>query len=374
MKIIYLTTSLHENDFDTFVERAEQRANPSGQNFHAKLIKVLRLQNEVEVVSALPFDSEMRLTDHDGYHYVPYIDSRSYNLFQRPKDIVKEAMPLFPGEKPIIIYDSLSRSLSKASRILANKRSLQRIAILTDNPKNLANRNYFVNKALFCNTAGADGAIALNDSLLKVFGLEKKPHAEILGIAEKMPISPFKPNYIYFGGALYERYGIMDLINAFLESKAHYDLIIAGHGPLANQIQAIAKDSPRIRFLGQISKEMNYEYESGAAMLVNPRRTDEKLDAESVPSKMIEYLASGRPILSTPNPYFASSFALDVNFLQESGEEAIQKFFDNHLNENGNFREILFNNSKDMVEHLFGFNAVSEVLQSFLIKLNCPSN
>ena len=55
MKIIYVTTSLEENDYVEFNKQWKVSLNPSNQNFHNKMIRALSINNEIDVISIRPF-------------------------------------------------------------------------------------------------------------------------------------------------------------------------------------------------------------------------------------------------------------------------------------------------------------------------------
>ena len=80
MKIIYITTSLEENDYIGFNKMWRVSLNPSNQNFHNKIIRALGISNKVEVISIRPFSKEKcalrelkayeKKNENITYHYV----------------------------------------------------------------------------------------------------------------------------------------------------------------------------------------------------------------------------------------------------------------------------------------------------------------
>lgn len=376
MNIIYITNSLEKDDFEAFSQGASTKPNPAGQNFHRRLIETLSIKNQVEIISVLPVESTSVLEDKDHYHYCRRKKGKFSSFFSKPKEIAKKGAELFPNDSPIIIYDALNISIARGAALLAKKRNLLKVPVLTDNPNNLANHNYFYKLIVFRYAANADGSIALTKPLVMAYDLLDKPHTEIEGIAslETKNIKPCLCSYIYFAGALYERYGVKDLLRAYIKAKPNYDLYVAGHGPLAKDFIEASKSNERIHFLGQISAAQNASMENGAALLVNPRRNDQKLDLESIPSKMLEYLTTESPILSTPNPFLQDDYPNDVNWLPNSGERAIETFLLDHLDANGNLINLVKNNARQKVIAEYGETAISEKLQSFLASLKTNSN
>ena len=376
MKIIYLTTSLEKNDFETLAAKAISLPNPASQNFHRRLIETLSLRNEVEVVSLSPSNTAPSLRSENHYHYVTSSKGPFHSVLSRSKALVDEANKLFPGEKPLIIFDTLNVSLGRAAKILAKKRGLKRVAVLTDNPNNLSRTSPLYNFGVLHYSRTVDGSIALTKSLVLAYHLIQKPYEVILGIAtaEGEKNEAPKDHYIYFGGALYERYGVTDLLKAFIRSKPDYDLCISGHGPVGQEIAMASKANPRIHFLGQVSPRKNATLEEGASLLVNPRRNNPKVDLESVPSKMFEYLSTTSPILSTPSPYFLDEYPNDINWVNNSGAKALELFMLEHLDKDGHFVNLTPNHAREKVLANNGKEATAEKCQRLMTALNSCSN
>lgn len=376
MNIIYLTTSFEKNDYEVFAKEATSLPNPASQNFHRRMIESLRLKNEVEVVSLAPINGANDIHNGNHYHYIGSSKGIFHSVISRSIALFKEAEKLFPDSKPIIIFDPLNLSLARAAKILGKKRGLKRLALLTDNPNNLTRTSNLYSKGVFHYAKDIDGSIALTKSLVLTYHLIEKPYAIILGIAtaEGNKDEAPKSRYIYFGGALYERYGITDFLKAFIKAKPDYDLLISGHGPAGQDVMSSSKKNSRIHFLGQVSALQNATLEEGASLLINPRRNNPKIDLESVPSKMFEYLSTASPILSTPNPYFLDEYPNDINWVNNSGEKALELFLLDHLDKNGNLINLIPNHAREKVLANNGKEATAEKCQRLMTDLNSCSN
>jgi glycosyltransferase involved in cell wall biosynthesis len=103
-----------------------------------------------------------------------------------------------------------------------------------------------------------------------------------------------------YAGGLYEEYGVETLIEAFARLPAdRFVLRVAGGGPMASRIQRTAKSCKNIEYLGMLSADQLWHSMCSADLLVNPRPTGSHLARSSFPSKTLEYLATGTPVLST---------------------------------------------------------------------------
>ena len=106
---------------------------------------------------------------------------------------------------------------------------------------------------------------------------------------------------IIYAGALYEKYGVKSLIEAFIELKDNdVRLWLFGDGDLANEINTYQEKDSRIKYFGVVPNEHVVREQLKATLLVNPRPSIEEFTKYSFPSKNMEYMASGTPVLTTP--------------------------------------------------------------------------
>ncbi|MBQ4569530.1 MAG: glycosyltransferase [Ruminococcus sp.] len=149
-----------------------------------------------------------------------------------------------------------------------------------------------------------DGYVYLTEAMREVVSLEK-PYIVMEGIldrtdAAKEKTSVSSPRVIMYAGGMHEKYGVLNLLDAFEQIEdTSAELWLFGEGTAVSEIQHRAKNNPRIRYFGSVKREEVLEYERKASLLVNPRSTKEGFTKYSFPSKTIEYMASGTPLLTT---------------------------------------------------------------------------
>ena len=101
---------------------------------------------------------------------------------------------------------------------------------------------------------------------------------------------------ILYTGALSIRYGLLDLLNAFIGIKDNnYRLWLCGNGDSAPIIRKYMQDDSRIKYLGMKPHDEVVKIQKRATLLVNPRHSNEEFTKFSFPSKTMEYLVSGTP-------------------------------------------------------------------------------
>ncbi len=166
-----------------------------------------------------------------------------------------------------------------------------------------------------------DGYIYLTEEMHRVVA-PTKPYMVMEGIAQITDYTPAQkatPRAIMYAGMLHERYGILNLADAFeaLPDK-NTELWLFGDGTAAEEIKKRAELNSRIKYFGSVPRDKILEYEKKATLLVNPRDPLEEFTFYSFASKNIEYMLSGTPFLTTklkgiPVEYFDYVFTAEDN-------------------------------------------------------------
>lgn len=149
---------------------------------------------------------------------------------------------------------------------------------------------------------------------------------------------------LLYTGSLHPFSGIKDLIEAFENtSNESYRLFICGIGSEEPYIIEQQKKDERIVFLGNISREKAVELQYSSSVLINPRKPNGGITKYSFPSKTMEYLSSGTPMIGyylegIPDeykPFIKTPRNLSVEALTETIEEMLS-FNASELKEKGN--------------------------------------
>lgn len=149
----------------------------------------------------------------------------------------------------------------------------------------------------------------LTEQMCDVINKRKKPYVVVEGLVDsdmesvgRIPASD-KKRHICYTGQIFEQFGVKNLIEAFMKVGAIDAVLdIYGPGPLAELMpQYMAKDS-RIVYHGCVPMDEAIRAQLSAYLLVNPRPTHEEFVKYSFPSKNVEYMVSGTPMLTTLLP------------------------------------------------------------------------
>jgi len=143
---------------------------------------------------------------------------------------------------------------------------------------------------------------------------------------------------LYYSGYLAEETGVKMLLDAFRDiDENKVELILSGRGPLVQMVQEQAKRDKRIKYFGYVSNEEYYELLNSSHVVINPRNMHLPQNRNNFPSKIMEYLASGRMIISTKfagweifenNAIFIES---DSTSLKVAIRDCIEQYHDNAM-------------------------------------------
>ena len=161
------------------------------------------------------------------------------------------------------------------------------------------------------------------------------PYIVCEGIAEDFFSSPEVKSdgrTIMYAGALNKKMGVDVLLDAFSSiPDQNIKLWLFGSGDYVSQIKTAAKKDARIKFFGQKPRNEILNSLQQAHLLVNLRNAGEEYTKYSFPSKIIEYMVSGTPVLTTklpgiPDEYFDYCFTVDELSANEIAKKILEIF------------------------------------------------
>lgn len=379
MKIIYFTTAQREDDFRSFINDWKISLNPSNQNFHNKLIRALAVNNEVHVISVRPFSrSNMKVSKLDKavkmdgkitWHYVKRSGNKFYRAFVTTSQIMSTLRGIDTTDS-IFVTDTINRALVEAVYKIKKKYKRPVLGVCTDSPSNISGTTRSYTLFLLKHTKDYDGYLALTDSLNMLFNPEGKPSYIFEGLVEDkmLPVEEAKKPYIFFGGALMEKYGVYNLIEAYKQlNRKDIELWICGHHGSVHKLTEAVGGNKNIKLLGLLPVAKVMEYEQASICTVNPRPFSEDLDRFSIPSKTLEYMAMGRPVISVRNTILMNKFPNELIWIPSSSVNDIREGLEKVLAMSEVERENFGEEAKNRVLALYSIKSVGNNIQHFLL-------
>jgi len=146
----------------------------------------------------------------------------------------------------------------------------------------------------------------------------EKAAVRCLSVSERIPFT------VVFAGGLDEANGIPELLlAASLLPRGQYRIRIAGAGPLEQAVRRAAAESETVEFLGYLSFQEVLRCYDDADVLLNMRITKRLNTRYFFPSKMMEYLASGRPVITTCTGHIEDEYGKFVFLLRDETAEGL---------------------------------------------------
>ena len=346
MKVLYISALSSEKLISDIYAKTQTNPGFAVQKFSRLLVKGL-VHNDAEVISIsnAPITREYtkrlwinlgRETEESvAYRYMPFVNVpilKHICIF-----VCSFFYVLIWGlkyrEDKAIICDVLCVSSSIGSLLASKLCGLRSVAVVTDIYDQMVGQRTRGFKTVIKKLAGIlnkkyvglfDRYILLTEDMNAIVNPKKRPFIVMEALCdEKLSDVVWEsadksfPKVIMYAGGLEEKYGLKMLVQAFRTiSDDNIELHLYGSGSYVEELVDETKEDRRIKFWGVKSNEEIMDAESKATLLVNPRFTTEEFTRYSFPSKNMEYMVSGTPLLTTklpgmPKEYYPFVYLLD---------------------------------------------------------------
>jgi glycosyltransferase involved in cell wall biosynthesis len=274
---------------------------------------------------------------------------------------------------PFMLYAIMVKYLLKVniSLILTDEHGLE---VSSDGflGKLFRNIDKFIMKSMIKNF---DAYICLSQAFVTKFGL--KNTLILPGIVNKDKgldsniLRNKKTNYIkiVFAGGLNVNNGVDILLNAIsLTNLEDVRFHILGKGDLVQDVILASKNDHRIIYEGVKHDNDLFESLLSADVLINPRPI--KLDSSrfSFPSKLLEYMSSGVPILTTKLECLPTEFHECLYFTNDDSASAISNGIIKLFNIPVKERNTIGENAKRISSKHYGEDAIGSKIYSLLTR------
>lgn len=184
-----------------------------------------------------------------------------------------------------------------------------------------------------------DYFILLTHDMKNKLPILNKPYLVMEGlydeVEENIELFPKEENttVIAYTGSLAIEYGFDLLLNAFsLIQDSNYRLWVCGQGDDGLSIlKPYTKRDDRVKYFGLLSRLDTISLQRSADLLINPRYNHGDFNYYSFPSKVMEYFASGTPVVmfklhGIPEPYFDYCYLFDESSPENMSMRIIEIF------------------------------------------------
>lgn len=346
MRIQYASSVMRNQDFlELFPDRTKMPGQQA-QKFHRLMIEGFAANGcEVDVVSAAPLTPQNYPKkffpggfSRDGkvtYRYLKTINVPVVkNLCQLGGSFFRV---LFGGKKDAaVVCDVLHATVALGAAMAARLVGKPCVGIVTDLPELMVtdsvSRSFsrLVDRVLKLCTH----YVLLTEQMNAVVNPEHKPYIIIEGLCDRSMEHAARPaptdavRRCIYAGLLDARYGVKNMVDAFLLADVpDARLEIYGGGPYAEELTRVAASADKLLFHGTVSVDTVVEAELKATLLINPRPTHEEFTKYSFPSKNMEYMVSGTPVLTTKLAGMPEEYKQYVYLFEEETVEGMAQCF-----------------------------------------------
>lgn len=343
--ILYLSSAIPDDMFAIFLKDGCINCGHQAQKFNSLVIKGIAFHTAVEIISNPPYSidanaQESRQVHYGNMHYhVLGTNKGKLHKLGNFREMLNTARKICDINVPeTIICDAINPLASLCGIITSRKKHIPSIAIVTDIPEYMdEGRETIFTRITSWLMSKYDGYVLLTEAMNKHVNLNAKPYIIMEGLCDAESLSNAQEcekckNGSFtcvYTGSLSKNTGIEELVDAFADEDLKCaDLRIYGGGQLAEKLKKYEKRYANINYMGIVNNKEAVKAQRKADLLINPRPTDISYGNLSFPSKIMEYMVSGTPVLTTrlpgiPREYFEYMYTVDDNSIS-SLQDAIK--------------------------------------------------
>lgn len=329
MNILFFSRLIPEALQEEVQKNAPSGMYASGDRLQKKLIAGLESHGDCHVIlhNVLPVDSyphnykeryipTQRFVHTDGQkiqdYNIGYDNMRIKKQFTLPRDICKSFKQVLKEQKiDAVIFYSADLSFTKVYGA-CRKKGLKTIVVIPDLPEfnnvgrlSLPHRLYqhFADQLFRRRLQNVDAIVPLTRQTAEYLQWNK-PFTVVEGIANSADAGSVAAiteygEYLLYTGITHECYGLREAVLAFLDAKLpDVKFVICGTGDSDAWLTELASQHENLVFLGVVDHAKAHALQMNASVLINPRKNIGEFTKYSFPSKTMEYLAAGKPVLA----------------------------------------------------------------------------
>ncbi len=345
MQIIYINRGASPSRFVEYLKKYNNKLQQQGQKYNQLLMEGLT-QNGAKVtsISSRPinrvitsqkfFKAEQDWEKGIHYYYVPFFNIKILRDLSVFACVFFKTLTVRGRKKDtVIVCDALNISASAAALCAAFFRRFAAVGIVTDVPCYFSNMNEipFSQKLNLWIMRRFKSYLLLTEQMSEIVNPKDRPyivlegHSDVSMAQEENRLEDKQsPKVCLYAGSLMRIYGIGDLVEGFVKANIpDTELHIYGDGDFTQALKRITAQYDSVKYMGIAPNSDIVKAELAATLLINPRPTNEEYTKYSFPSKNMEYMASGTPVLTTKLPGMPKDHMPYVYFIEQENPDGI---------------------------------------------------
>ncbi|MBQ9861184.1 MAG: glycosyltransferase [Clostridia bacterium] len=345
MHVIHVYSGCSPQKFYEYVESKGQRIQQQAQKYNQLLLEGFKSCGaQVDAISSRPINRSLtsqiffkgETDSYQGirYHYVPFFNLPVLRNISVLFSVFFRVMFMKTNRNDTaLVCDALNISGAMATLMAGKLRRMKTVGVVTDVPCHRPNNQKIpVHERINLQIMQKfDLYLLLTEQMSAVVNPKNKPYVVLEGHADtamaqvlNTPEGKADKKICLYAGSLRKIYGIGNLVNGFIQANVpNTELHVYGNGDFATELTELTKQYPQIKYHGVAPNAEIVKAELAATLLVNPRPTGEDYTKYSFPSKNMEYMASGTPILTTKLPGMPADHLPHVYLIEEETADGI---------------------------------------------------
>lgn len=325
MKVLYISSFCPISEYEAMFEKYGSASSHAAHKFNRLIIRGLTsngcqvdaLTQRIIPIGINEAYPRKKLTENGvAFDILPRKKNRKlnriYTIFRGFFDIVRWKKQNPDG---VAICDIILGEMSIATILARKFAKIKTVGLVTDVPAIKAGDTRNGIRAIPMKIKNAiiqsyDGYLFLTEQMDGLLNPKHKPYTVVEGVADEnvldVPntLENKHPEKVCMMAGLLERvFSIEILLEAFQNVKCdEARLRFYGKGGAVPYIIKASETDSRIQYCGELTNAQIVEEEKKATFLVNPRRSDGEWTAYCFPSKNMEYVASGTPLVGCKLP------------------------------------------------------------------------
>lgn len=377
MNILYVSVQCSENKFAELFRNSKEIPGQQAQKYNRLLAEGLSLceGKKVYALTAIPvlkenshkmfFTASHEKVKDLNYHYLSAIN------IHRVRDILTVISSFFYSLWCIprynieqLVVDVLAAPVALGSLLAAKLWHRKVVGIVTDVPNILfvnGDRAYHLVSNFIIRKVNQ--YVFLTEQMNELLNHSGKPYVVIEGLVDckvdenECNISKAGQKILLYSGTIHKQYGIKTLTEAFVDAELEdVELHIYGTGDYQEELQRLCEEHSNIKYFGCVLNTDMIKLQKRATVLINPRSEKEEFTKYSFPSKNMEYLLSGIPVMAALLPGMSEEYRDYMYVIEDCSCEGIcstlRKVFSNtpqELHEKGQrARQFVLNNKNNV--------------------------
>ena len=402
MKILFIGLLYNPTEEAALLTHSKVGISVASNLFQWNLIRGINYKNpkNIEVLGSIPFGNFPSLSNKlfckkTRYNYcgistkeIGFLNFYLIKHKQRQSAVLKYIKRwTFKNKEDdlfVIFYDLYLPFLNNLKRIRRLSYNIKTGLIVPDLAGKYRNdmgnnkfKQFILNQkssGILTKSRNADFFILLTEQMKDVLQFGQKPYMIIDGIVNDFEVKDVLEPHIsekrvfMYAGALMKQYNISMLLSAInkLYDYENFEFWFCGKGDAEEEIKKAAQKNKRIKYLGFLSKSEVQRIEKDVTFYINPRTNDGLYTKYSFPSKNLEYLLAGRPVIAYKLDGISKEYDEVFYYIESKNENSLIEKLKNMLDMSLDEITIASKKSHDFVLAHNGAKRQAERLINFL--------